>query len=189
MRYYRLLSAENPAELVTEADLTRRLAEGEITAEAPCRAETETEWRTVGAFLGAAPKLTIRRERAGPSAAETASIATRIDGPTRKRLLACRLADAINIEGFTQKQAEEALRRLETQIRTARRRHAVVALFSGAAMLAAGLSVGLERNPVSRLLERTVAVIRRQDGDAKVSLTVVRSALRDEAAQRERAKK
>lgn len=187
MRSFHLQSGQDTAAL-SEAEVAARLASGELTPADPCRLAGEEAWRTVGDFFPAGSGLKVRTKKAPPSAVEQAGATTRIDDATRRRLLTYGLADAVNIDGFTQAQAVAAIVRKERELRRDWLIHRSVQLFAFLALLGTGILLGATANPVSLSIERSAALLQRQDGNAKANYSVLRSSLRDRAymIQRER---
>lgn len=187
MRSFHLQPGQGSAAL-SEAEVADRLASGELTPAHPCRLDGEDAWRTVGDFFPAGSGLKVRTKKAPPSAAEQIGEQTRIDDATRRRLLAYGLADAVNIDGFTQAQAVAAIVRKERELRNDWLIHRCVRAVAFLVLLATGILLGATANPVSLSIERSAALLQRQDGNAKANYSVLRSTLRDRAylIQRER---
>lgn len=186
MRTFHLMKGREISAPLSEAEVAAMVAAGELTAEQPCHLAGEDVWRTVGDFFPNGSGLKVRLTKAAPSAAEQDSAAHRIDDLTRRRLLAYGLADAVNLDGFTQSQAVTAIVRKEQELRREWRAHRTVQVGAFFAMLAAGFVLGATENPLSLRLERSAALLLRQDGDPKTSLSVLRSTLADRAYVRER---
>ncbi len=186
MRSFHLQSGEEMPAAIPEAEIARRLAAGELTPDLPCRLAGEDVWRTVGDFFPSGAGLRIRTAKPQASAAEQISAANRIDDPTRRRLLAYGLADAVNIDGFTQSQAVTAIVRKEAETRSAWRAHRLIQVGAFLSLLALGSVAGATTNPLSLRIEKSVALLQRQHGDVKASLSVLRSTLHDRAYVRER---
>jgi hypothetical protein len=186
MRSFHLQSGEEMPAAIPEAEIARRLAAGELTPDLPCRLAGEDVWRTVGDFFPSGAALRIRTAKPLATAAEQISAANRIDDPTRRRLLAYGLADAVNIDGFTQSQAVTAIVRKEAETRSAWRAHRLIQVGAFLSLLALGSVAGATTNPLSLRIEKSVALLQRQHGDVKASLSVLRSTLHDRAYVRER---
>jgi hypothetical protein len=187
MPSYRLQIGTEMVGPLTEEEVRARLADG-LDPQTPCALDEATLWRPVVEVLGGGG-LKLRRGKVFATTAEDASRAVRIDLATRKRLLAYGLADAITIEGFTQTQAEQAIRETEVKLRVARRLHTLTAGLAALALLAAGLWIGLEANPLSRTMERALGRISPQTGDARVNHTVFIGVMRREKEDRARAER
>jgi hypothetical protein len=123
MRSFHLQSGEEITAALPEAEVVALLASGEVTPDQPCRLAEEDVWRTVADFFPSGSGLKVRTAKPPASAAEQISAANRIDDPTRRRLLAYGLADAVNIDGFTQSQAVTAIVRKEEETRGIWRAH------------------------------------------------------------------
>jgi hypothetical protein len=186
MRHFHLQSGEENTAGLPESEIARRLAAGELTPDQPCRLAEEDVWRTVADFFPSGSGLKIRTAKPPASAAEQASAAERIDEPTRRLLLAYGLTDAVNIDRFTRSQAAWAIARREEELRGAWRAHRGVRVGAFVCLLGLGIMAGSTTNPLSLSIERAMALLRRQDGDAKATLAILRRTLRNEAYQRER---
>lgn len=186
MRSFHLQSGEEITAALPEAEIARRLAAGELTSDQPCRLAEEETWRTVGDFFPKGSGLKVRTNKAPPSAVEQISESHRIDDPTRKRLLTYGLADAVNIDGFTQAQAVTAIVRKERQLRTDWLVHRMVQVGAFFALVTTGIVLGATANPVSLSIERSAALLQHQDGNAKANYSVLRTTLRDRAYMIER---
>lgn len=186
MRSFHLQSGEEITAALPEAEIARRVAAGELTSDQPCRLAEEETWRTVGDFFPKGSGLKVRTNKAPPSAVEQISESHRIDDPTRKRLLTYGLADAVNIDGFTQAQAVTAIVRKERQLRTDWLVHRMIQVGAFVALLTTGVVLGATANPVSLSIERSAALLQQQDGNAKANYSVLRSTLRDRAYMIER---
>ena len=181
MRSFHLhLGAEPPAAL-SEAEVAALLASGELTPQHPCRLAEEDVWRTVGDFFPAGSGLKVRTKKAPATAVEQISESNRIDEKTRKRLLTYGLADAVNIDGFTQTQAVTAIARKERELRGDWIVHRSIQAGSFLVLLTTGILLGATVNPVSLSIERSAALLQHQDGNAKANYSVLRSSLRDRA--------
>jgi hypothetical protein len=155
------------------------LASGELTPQHPCRLDEEDVWRTVGDFFPAGSGLKVRTKKAPATAVEQISESNRIDEKTRKRLLTYGLADAVNIDGFTQTQAVTAIARKERELRGDWIVHRFIQIGSFLVLLTVGILLGATDNPVSLSIERSAALLQHQDGNAKANYSVLRSSLRD----------
>jgi len=186
MRSFHLLQGTETSAALSEAEVAARLAAGEVRPEQPCLLVGEDAWRTVADFFPTGSGLKVRTAKPPASAAEQLSAANRIDDPTRRRLLAYGLADAVNIDGFTQAQAVTAIVRKEAEIRAVWRAHRRAQVGAFVALLALGGFVGATTNPLSLRIERSAALLQRQAGDVKASYAVLRSSLSDFAYVRER---
>lgn len=186
MRHFHLLLGEEVSAALPEAEVARMLADGELTAAQACMLAGEDTWRTVGDFFPSGSGLKVRTAKPPANALEQISEANRIDDLTRRRLLAYGLADAVNIDGFTQTQAVQAIVRHEQEVRTLWRAHRLVQLTAFGVMVVIGVVLGATTNPLSLRIERSAALLQRQEGDAKVTFSVLRSTLRDLAYVRER---
>jgi hypothetical protein len=186
MRHFHLQSGEGTSSALPETEVVRRLEAGELTPDEPCRLAGEDLWRTVADFFPSGSGLKVRKAKPPTSEAELISAANRIDDPTRRRLLAYGLADAVNIDGFTQSQAVVAIVRKEAETRSAWRVHRVIQAGAFLALLVLGVVVGATTNPLSLRIEKSVALLQRQDGDVQATFSVLRSTLRDRAYVRER---
>ena len=186
MRHFHLQQGPETSAGLAEAEVAALLASGELTPDLPCRLAGEDVWRTVGDFFPSGAGLKIRTAKPQASAAEQISAANRIDDPTRRRLLAYGLADAVNIDGFTQSQAVTAIVRKEAETRSAWRAHRLIQAGAFLSLLALGIVAGATTNPLSLRVEKSVALLQRQHGDVKASLSVLRSTLSDRAYVRER---
>ena len=118
MRSFHLQSGEEITAALPEAEVVALLASGELTPDQPCRLAEEDVWRTVADFFPSGSGLKVRTAKPPASEAEQISDANRIDDATRRRLLAYGLADAVNIDGFTQSQAVKAIVRKEEETRS-----------------------------------------------------------------------
>jgi len=174
------------AAALSEAEVAARLASGELTPDQPCRLEGEDTWRTLADFFPAGSGLKVRTAKPTAGAAEQISAAHRIDDLTRRRLLIYGLADAVNIDGFTQAQAMKGIGRKEAEIRAVWRAHRRAQAGAFVALLALGGYVGATTNPISLSIERSAALFQRQAGDVKANYAVLRSSLDDLAYVRER---
>lgn len=181
MRSFHLQPGDETSPALTEAEVAARLAAGELTAAQPCRLAGEASWRTVGDFFPTGSGLKVRTQRPPASATERISAANRIDDASRRRLLAYGLADAVTLDGFTQAQAAAAIEAREREIRHAWLAHRSTQVGAFVAMLVLGGVLGATVNPLSLRLERSAALLQRQDGDAKANYSVLRSWLRDRA--------
>lgn len=186
MRHFYLQQGPETSAVLSEAEVAALLASGELTPDQPCRLAREDVWRTVADFFPSGSGLKVRTAKPPASAAEQISAANRIDDPTRRRLLAYGLADAVNIDGFTQSQAVVAIVRKEAEMRSAWRAHRLIQVGAFVSLLVLGAFVGATTNPVSLRIEKSAALLQRQDGDVRASLSVLRSTLRDRAYVRER---
>jgi hypothetical protein len=186
MRSFHLQSGEEITESLPEAEIVRRLAAGELTPQHPCRLAEEEAWRTVGDFFPTGSGLKVRTKKAPAGAVEQISESHRIDDLTRRRLLAYGLADAVNIDGFTQTQAVKAIVRKERELRRDRLVHRFVQIGAFLALLTVGVVLGATANSVSLSIERSAALLQHQDGNAKANYSVLRSTLRDRAYMIER---
>lgn len=153
------------------------LADGELTPDQPCIQVGEDTWRTVGDYFPSGSGLKLRIVKPPATATEQISEANRIDDLTRRRLLAYGFADAVNIDGFTQTQALQAIVRHEQEVRTIWRTHRLVQVTAFGVMFVAGIVLGATTNPLSLRIERSAAHLQQQEGDAKVSLAVLRGNL------------
>lgn len=186
MRSFHVQTGPETIAALSEAELSTQLASGELTARHPCRPDGEDVWRTVGDFLPTGSGLKVRTKKAPASAVEQISEANRIDEPTRRRLLTYGLADAVNIDGFTQAQAVSAIVRKERELRRDWVVHRSVQVGAFVALLTLGVGLGATTNPVSLSIERSAALLQHQDGNAKANYSVLRSTLRDRAYMIER---
>ncbi len=186
MRIFHLLNGQEISAPLSETEVADRLAAGELTADHPCHLVGEDAWRTVGDFFPTGSGLKVRTKKSAPSAAEQVSTANRIDDLTRRRLLTYGLADAVNIDGFTQAQAVTAIVRREKELRGEWLAHRSVQAGAFLAMLTIGIVLGATTNPLSLRIERSTALLLRPEGDPHASLSVLRSTLRDRAYVRER---
>lgn len=186
MRTFHLRKGAETSAPLYEDEVAGLLASGELKPGDPCRLVGEDGWRTVGDFFPTGSGLKVRTTKAPPSAAERQSAANRIDDATRRRLLFYGLADAVTLDGFTQAQAEAAIVRRERQLRREWIAHRAAQAFAFVAALALGAWLGSTVNPLSLRLERSAALLQKQDGDAKANYAVLRSALRDRAYLLER---
>lgn len=186
MRSFHVQTGPETTAALSEAELAARLASGELTAQHPCRLAGEETWRTVGDFLPTGSGLKMRTKKAPASAAEQTSESNRIDDLTRRRLLTYGLADAVNLDGFTRAQAVSAIVRKERELRRDRIVHRSVQVGAFLALLTLGVGLGATTNPVSLSIERSAALLQRQDGNAKANYSVLRSTLRDRAHMIER---
>jgi hypothetical protein len=186
MRRFHLQSGEGITAALPETEVAALLASGELTPDRPCRLSEEDVWRTVADFFPASSGLKVRTAKPPASAAEQFSAAHRIDDLTRRRLLAYGLADAVNIDGFTQSQAVKAIVRKEEETRSVWRAHRRVQAGAFLGLLALGIAAGATTNPLSLRIEKSAALLQRQDGDVKASLSVLRSTLSDYNYVRER---
>jgi hypothetical protein len=189
MRSFHLQPGAEPATALSEAEVAALLASGELTPQHPCRLAEEEIWRTVGDFFPTGSGLKLRTKKVQPTAVEQISAAGRIDDATRKRLLTYGLADAVNIDGFTQPQAVTAIVRKERGLRRQWLVHRFVQAGAFFALLAFGVFLGATANPVSLSIERSAALLQHQDGNAKANYSVLRSTLRDRAFMIERERK
>ena len=181
MRSFHLQPGAETAAAVSEAEVAALLASGELTPQHPCRLAEEEVWRTVGDFFPTGSGLKVRTKKAPAGAVEQISESHRIDDPTRKRLLTYGLADAVNIDGFTQTQAVKAIVRKERELRSDWFVHRFVQIGAFLALLTIGVVLGATANPVSLSIERSAALVQHQDGNAKANYSVLRSSLRDRA--------
>ena len=179
MRSFHLQSGEEITAALPEAEVVALLASGELTPDQPCRLAEEDVWRTVADFFPSGSGLKVRTKKNPPSAAEQISAANRIDETTRRRLLTYGLADAVNIDGFTQTQAVTAIVRKERELRGDWIVHRSVQIGSFLALLTVGIMLGTTANPVSLRIERSAALLQHQDGNAKANYSVLRSSLHD----------
>lgn len=186
MRHFHLQQGPETSAALSEAEVAALLASGEVTADQPCRLAGEDAWRTVADFFPSGSGLKVRTAKPPASAAEQISAANRIDEPTRRRLLAYGLADAVNIDGFTQSQAVVAIVRKEAETRSAWRVHRAIQAGAFLGLLVLGAFVGATTNPVSLRMEKSAALLQRQDGDVRANHSVLLSTLRDRAYVRER---
>jgi hypothetical protein len=186
MRSFHLQSGEEITAALPEAEVVALLASGEVTPDQPCRLAEEDVWRTVADFFPSGSGLKVRTAKPPASAAEQISAANRIDDPTRRRLLAYGLADAVNIDGFTQSQAVTAIVRKEEETRGIWRAHRRVQVGAFLGLLVLGIVAGATANPLSLRIETSAALLQRQDGDVKATFSVLRSTLRDYNYVRER---
>ena len=186
MRSFHLQSGEEITAALPEAEVVALLTSGELTPGQPCRLAEEDVWRTVADFFPAGSGLKVRTAKPPASAAEQISDANRIDDATRRRLLAYGLADAVNIDGFTQSQAVKAIIRKEKETRSVWRAHRRVQVGAFLSLLVLGIVAGATTNPLSLRIEKSAALLQRQDGDVKASLSVLRSTLSDFNYVRER---
>lgn len=181
MRSFHLQSGEEITAALPEAEVVALLASGELTPDQPCRLAEEDVWRTVADFFPSGSGLKVRTAKPPASAAEQISATNRIDETTRRRLLTYGLADAVNIDGFTQTQAVTAIVRKERELRGDWIVHRSVQIGSFLALLTAGIMLGTTANPVSLRIERSAALLQHQDGNAKANYSVLRSSLHDRA--------
>lgn len=179
MRQFHLLQGQEVSAALPEAEVARMVADGELTPAHPCILAGEDTWRTVGDYFPSGSGLKVRTAKPPATATEQISEANRIDDLTRRRLLAYGFADAVNIDGFTQTQALQAIVRHEQEVRTSWRAYRLIQLTAFGVMFVTGIVLGATTNPVSLRLERSAARLQRQEGDAKVALAVLRSNLRD----------
>jgi hypothetical protein len=186
MRHFHLQQGPETSAALSEAEVAARLASGELTPDHPCRPAEEDVWRTVADFFPTGSGLKVRTAKPPASAAEQISAAHRIDDPTRRRLLAYGLADAVNLDGFTQSQALIAIVRKEAEVRSAWRAHRLLQAGAFLALLVLGAVVGATTNPLSLRIEKSAALLQRQDGDVKATFSVLRGTLSDYAYVRER---
>jgi hypothetical protein len=186
MRSFHLQSGEEITAALPEAEVVALLASGEVTPDQPCRLAEEDVWRTVADFFPSGSGLKVRTAKPPASAAEQISAANRIDDPTRRRLLAYGLADAVNIDGFTQSQAVTAIVRKEEETRGIWRAHRRVQVGAFLGLLVLGVVAGATANPLSLRIETSAALLQRQDGDVKATFSVLRSTLSDYNYVRER---
>jgi hypothetical protein len=186
MRSFHLQSGEEITAALPEAEVVALLASGEVTPDQPCRSAEEDVWRTVADFFPSGSGLKVRTAKPPASAAEQISAANRIDDPTRRRLLAYGLADAVNIDGFTQSQAVTAIVRKEAETRAIWRAHRRVQVGAFLSLLVLGIVAGATANPLSLRIEKSAALLQRQDGDVKATFSVLRSTLSDYVYVRER---
>jgi hypothetical protein len=186
MRSFHLQSGEEITAALPEAEVVALLASGEVTPDQPCRLAEEDVWRTVADFFPSGSGLKVRTAKPPASAAEQISAANRIDDPTRRRLLAYGLADAVNIDGFTQSQALTAIVRKEGETRGIWRAHRRIQVGAFLGLLVLGIVAGATANPLSLRIETSAALLQRQDGDVKATFSVLRSTLSDYNYVRER---
>lgn len=186
MRSFHLQSGEEITAALPEAEVAALLASGQLTPDQPCRLAEEDVWRTVADFFPSGSGLKVRTAKPPASAAEQISAANRIDDPTRRRLLAYGLADAVNIDGFTQSQAVTAIVRQEEATRGIWRAHRRVQVGAFLSLLVLGIVAGATTNPLSLRIEKSAALLQRQDGDVKATFSVLRSTLSDYNYVRER---
>jgi len=186
MRSFHLQSGEEITAALPESEVVALLASGELTPQHPCRLAEEDVWRTVADFFPSGSGLKVRTAKPPASAAEQISDANRIDDATRRRLLAYGLADAVNIDGFTQSQAVKAIVRKEKETRSVWHAHRRVQVGAFLSLLVLGIVAGATTNPLSLRIEKSAALLQRQDGDVKASLSVLRSTLSDFNYVRER---
>lgn len=186
MRTFHLMKGEAVSAPLSEAEVAAMIAAGELKAEQPCHLVGEDAWRTVGDFFPMGSGLKVRTKKEPPSATEQISTANRIDDLTRRRLLVYGLADAITIDQFTQTQAVAAIVARERELRSQWLAHRTVQASAFVAFLVAGFAAGSSANPLSLRIERSAALLQRQDGDVKANHAVLRSALRDRAYLLER---
>jgi hypothetical protein len=186
MRSFHLQQGQETSAALSEAEVAALLASGQLTPDQPCRLAEEDVWRTVADFFPSGSGLKVRTAKPPASAAEQISAANRIDDPTRRRLLAYGLADAVNIDGFTQSQAVTAIVRQEEATRGVWRAHRRVQVGAFLSLLVLGIVAGATANPLSLRIEKSAALLQRQDGDVKATFSVLRSTLSDYNYVRER---
>lgn len=186
MRSFHLQQGQETSAALSEAEVAALLASGQLTPDQPCRLAEEDVWRTVADFFPSGSGLKVRTAKPPASAAEQISAANRIDDPTRRRLLAYGLADAVNIDGFTQSQAVTAIVRQEEATRGIWRAHRRVQVGAFLCLLVLGIVAGATANPLSLRIEKSAALLQRQDGDVKATFSVLRSTLSDYNYVRER---
>lgn len=186
MRHFHLQQGPGTSAALSEAEVAALLASGEVTRDQPCRPAGEDAWRTVADFFPSGSGLKVRTAKPPASAAEQNSAANRIDDPTRRRLLTYGLADAVNIDGFTQSQAVVAIVRREAETRSVWRIHRAIQAGAFLGFLVLGAYVGATTNPLSLRIEKSAALLQRQDGDVRANYSVLLSTLRDRAFVRER---
>ena len=189
MRSFQLQQAEDISEALSEAEVAALLASGQLTPQQPCRLAGEEVWRTVGDFFPGGSGLKIRTKKVPPSAVEQISASNRIDEPTRRRLLNYGLADAVNVDGFTQAQAVTAIVRKEQELRSDWLIHRTVQVGAFLALLTVGIALGATANPLSLRIEHSAALLQTPEGDAKANYSVLRSTLRERAYVIERGRK
>jgi hypothetical protein len=189
MRQFHLLQGQEVSAALPEAEVARMLADGELTPGQPCIMAGEDAWRTVGDYFPSGSGLKVRTAKPPATATEQISEANRIDDLTRRRLLAYGLADAVNIDGFTQTQATQAIVRHEQEVRGAWRVHRLIQIGAFGVMLVTGFVLGATTNPLSLRIESSAALLQRQDGDVQATFSILRSTLRDLAYVRERDRK
>lgn len=189
MRQFTLQIGNDTRGPLTEDEVAAMIAEGALTPDTPCRPEGAAEWTPLSDHFRFGAGLKVLRAKPVANEAEEELASTRLAPETRQRLLAYGLADAATVDAFTEVQGllaiadhEQALKRLHARHRAA----SVVAFLSLGAL---GAFAGFVAGPVADLLDLCVRPFVQATVDARTSLLVLRSEIRQFEEIRQRAER
>jgi len=187
MRHFTIQIGNETRGPLTEDEIVAMISAGWVTPDTLCAQGDSAEWTPLSQHFGFGSNLKLKWAKPEASEAEQEATASRLDHDTRLRLLKYGLADAVSVDAFTQVQALLALEAHEKALRAETRRHRLISLASLTACVGCGMVLGLAGGVVGDALAFCVNPFVGEETNAKTSLLVLRSELRQFAEIKSRA--